>query len=134
MPDGADRRIWVGHPLLESCDGGLDAAARCNADPGSLGESQCKIHDFAFSLPSLHPSAARNPAEFNEEARARMTLMRTATRRQFVRSLAVAGLPSKIAIAVPRSTGIRIKDIQHDYQEFRYRAAYKFGGSLVDRV
>lgn len=32
------------------------------------------------------------------------------------------------------STDVRVEEIRHSYQDFRYRAPYKFGGMLVDRV
>jgi L-alanine-DL-glutamate epimerase-like enolase superfamily enzyme len=34
----------------------------------------------------------------------------------------------------PHRTAIRIEEITHSYQDFRYRAPYKFGGVAVDRV
>ncbi|HEY7304640.1 MAG TPA: enolase C-terminal domain-like protein [Bryobacteraceae bacterium] len=38
------------------------------------------------------------------------------------------------AIVKPHSGAIRIEEISHSYQDFRYRAPYKFGGFAVDRV
>ena len=34
----------------------------------------------------------------------------------------------------PHPAAIRIEEITHSYQDFRYRAPYKFGGFAVDRV
>src|SRR5436305_4414395 len=34
----------------------------------------------------------------------------------------------------PHPAAIRIEDVTHSYQDFRYRAPYKFGGVAVDRV
>jgi L-alanine-DL-glutamate epimerase-like enolase superfamily enzyme len=38
------------------------------------------------------------------------------------------------AVVAPRSTDARIEAIETDYQDYRYRAPYKFGGKEVDRV
>ncbi len=45
-------------------------------------------------------------------------------------------LKSGAAFAIVKSnpTAIRIEEISHSYQDFRYRAPYKFGGFAVDRV
>lgn len=37
-------------------------------------------------------------------------------------------------IKPPHDTAIRVEEITHSYQDFRYRAPYKFGGVAVDRV
>src|SRR5215467_8231399 len=34
----------------------------------------------------------------------------------------------------PHAAAIRIEEISHSYQDFHYRAPYKFGGVAVDRV
>jgi L-alanine-DL-glutamate epimerase-like enolase superfamily enzyme len=53
---------------------------------------------------------------------------------------ATAGLPrrsaegAKAGIAAPRATDIRIDEIRHSYEDYGYRAPYKFGGRVVDRV
>jgi len=39
-----------------------------------------------------------------------------------------------VLIAVPKPTDISIDQIEHDYEDFLYRAPYKFGGRVVDRV
>lgn len=59
------------------------------------------------------------------------------TRRGFVRAVAaspLAAAASSFSIAAPRSTDIRIAEVRHSYQDFVYRAPYKFGGRIVDRV
>ncbi len=38
------------------------------------------------------------------------------------------------AVAVSRPTDIRIVSVDHQFEEFRYRAPYQFGGRSVDRV
>jgi len=45
--------------------------------------------------------------------------------------LRAAGPP---AVLVARPTDIRIVDVDHAFEEFRYRAPYQFGGRTVDRV
>jgi len=54
----------------------------------------------------------------------------TVSRREFL--AAVAAGP--FAIAAPRATDIRIAEVRHGYQDYVYRAPYKFGGRVVDRV
>jgi L-alanine-DL-glutamate epimerase-like enolase superfamily enzyme len=53
-------------------------------------------------------------------------------RREFCQS--AAALFAMPAIVKPHSGAIRIEEISHSYQDFRYRAPYKFGGFAVDRV
>ena len=38
------------------------------------------------------------------------------------------------AIVAPKPTDIRIDEIVHDYEDYVYRAPYKFGGRVVDRT
>ena len=38
------------------------------------------------------------------------------------------------AVIVARPTDIRIVSVDHQFEEFRYRAPYQFGGRSVDRV
>jgi L-alanine-DL-glutamate epimerase-like enolase superfamily enzyme len=52
-------------------------------------------------------------------------------RRDLLQSCAVFAAP---AIVKANSSAIRIDQISHSYQDFRYRAPYKFGGFAVDRV
>jgi L-alanine-DL-glutamate epimerase-like enolase superfamily enzyme len=54
----------------------------------------------------------------------------TLSRREFLAAVAA----SPLAIAAPRATDIRIDEIRHGYQDYVYRAPYKFGGRVVDRV
>ncbi len=39
-----------------------------------------------------------------------------------------------VAIVAPKPTDIRIDEVVHDYEDYVYRAPYKFGGRVVDRV
>ena len=41
---------------------------------------------------------------------------------------------TSLAIAKPRPTDIRIEDVTLDFEDIRYRAPYKFGGTAVDRA
>jgi L-alanine-DL-glutamate epimerase-like enolase superfamily enzyme len=41
---------------------------------------------------------------------------------------------SAAAVAASKPTEIRIVDVQYQFEEFRYRAPYQFGGRTVDRV
>jgi L-alanine-DL-glutamate epimerase-like enolase superfamily enzyme len=56
----------------------------------------------------------------------------TISRRDFLG--AIAASPMAFAIATPRSTDIRIDEVRHSYEDYVYRAPYKFGGRVVDRV
>jgi L-alanine-DL-glutamate epimerase-like enolase superfamily enzyme len=56
----------------------------------------------------------------------------TISRRDFLG--AIAASPVAFAIAAPRSTDIRIDEVRHSYEDYVYRAPYKFGGRVVDRV
>jgi L-alanine-DL-glutamate epimerase-like enolase superfamily enzyme len=60
------------------------------------------------------------------------------TRRGFLRGMAaapLAGAPLRgVATAAPRPTDIRIVEVRHGYEDWVYRAPYKFGGRVVDRV
>ena len=48
------------------------------------------------------------------------------TRRQFVSTPAL--------LAGPKSTDVKIEELSFSYEDHKYRAPYKFGGMLVDRV
>jgi L-alanine-DL-glutamate epimerase-like enolase superfamily enzyme len=51
------------------------------------------------------------------------------SRRRFLTMAAAAGvLPARPA------TDIRVAEVRHGYEDYRYRAPYKFGGRVVDRV
>jgi L-alanine-DL-glutamate epimerase-like enolase superfamily enzyme len=52
-------------------------------------------------------------------------------RRDLLKACAVFAAP---AIVKSNPSAIRIDQISHSYQDFRYRAPYKFGGFAVDRV
>ena len=54
------------------------------------------------------------------------------SRRHFLR--AVAAAPLAPFVRRQTSTGIRIAEVRHSYEDFVYRAPYKFGGRVVDRV
>ena len=41
---------------------------------------------------------------------------------------------NRTKVSGTKPTGIRIDEVSHEYEEFRYRAPYKFGGREVDRV
>ena len=57
----------------------------------------------------------------------------TISRRDFLGAMAAAPLASA-ALAAPRATDIRIDEVRHSYEDYVYRAPYKFGGRVVDRV
>lgn len=63
--------------------------------------------------------------------------MRT-TRRGFLRGAlaapAVLAATRRVAVAAPLATDIRIAAVRHGYEDHVYRAPYKFGGRVVDRV
>src|SRR4030095_17184 len=54
------------------------------------------------------------------------------TRRQFLRR--ASAIPLGAAMLAPKPTAIRIDEVVHGYEDFVYRAPYKFGGRVVDRV
>jgi len=54
------------------------------------------------------------------------------SRREFLAALAAT--PVTAAMTVPPATDIRIDEIRHGYEDYVYRAPYKFGGRVVDRV
>jgi hypothetical protein len=56
----------------------------------------------------------------------------TVSRRHFLR--AVAAAPLAPFVRRQTSTDIRIAEVRHWYEDFVYRAPYKFGGRVVDRV
>ena len=55
--------------------------------------------------------------------------MKPIDRRRFV-----AALSAPAIVRAAPATGIRIDEIQHSYEDYRYRTPYKFGGREVDRV
>ncbi len=61
----------------------------------------------------------------------------TISRRSFLLTLPAAPLAAvrrAPAITIPRQTDIRLAEIRHWYDNYLYRAPYKFGGRVVDRV
>src|SRR5215510_1188241 len=65
--------------------------------------------------------------------------MKYLSRRRFLRASALASVgltaPGALGVHAPsKSTDIRIEDLAFDYEEFLYRAPYKFGGVPVDRA
>lgn len=55
------------------------------------------------------------------------------SRRQHLLTLAGAA-GATFAIAAPKPTSIRVEDVNIEFEDFRYRAPYKFGGVAVDRA
>jgi L-alanine-DL-glutamate epimerase-like enolase superfamily enzyme len=53
-------------------------------------------------------------------------------RREFLKTAAVCATPA--IVKSPHGGAIRVQEITHSYQDFHYRASYKFGGVAVDRV
>jgi L-alanine-DL-glutamate epimerase-like enolase superfamily enzyme len=41
---------------------------------------------------------------------------------------------ARVALHAPPAAGVRIAEVRHGYEDFVYRAPYKFGGRVVDRV
>jgi L-alanine-DL-glutamate epimerase-like enolase superfamily enzyme len=62
----------------------------------------------------------------------------TITRRDFLHAVSATSVAAmaggRIAIAAPKPTDIRISEVRHWYDDYVYRAPYKFGGRVVDRV
>jgi len=58
----------------------------------------------------------------------------TLSRRALLRAAVTIPLWKSPSLAAPRPNDIRIVDVQHRFEEFRYRAPYQFGGRSVDRV
>lgn len=56
---------------------------------------------------------------------------RGSSRREFV---AAAGFFPAICMGAARRMAIRIEEVRFDYEDFRYRAPYRFGAQTVDRV
>jgi L-alanine-DL-glutamate epimerase-like enolase superfamily enzyme len=60
------------------------------------------------------------------------------TRRGFLALTAAAPLAGagrrSVATAVARATDVRIAEVRHGYEDWVYRAPYKFGGRVVDKV
>jgi L-alanine-DL-glutamate epimerase-like enolase superfamily enzyme len=62
----------------------------------------------------------------------------TITRRAFLHAASAAPLAAAgwrgLAVAAPKPTDIHIDDVRHWYEDYVYRAPYKFGGRVVDKV
>jgi L-alanine-DL-glutamate epimerase-like enolase superfamily enzyme len=58
----------------------------------------------------------------------------TLSRRALLRAAVTIPLWKSPYVAAPRPNDIHIVDVQHRFEEFRYRAPYQFGGRSVDRV
>jgi hypothetical protein len=54
-------------------------------------------------------------------------------RREFCQAAAALSTMPAL-VQSPHPAAIRIEEITHSYQDFHYRAPYKFGGVAVDRV
>src|SRR5215207_9523776 len=67
-----------------------------------------------------------------------MSTLSILSRREWLATagIALAGCAGNRAPSVRRSrpTDARILEVHHTFEEFRYRAPYKFGGRSVDRV
>ncbi len=67
---------------------------------------------------------------------------RTISRRALLQAVGAAPALSLVAcldrrapaVTASRPTDIRIADVRHEFEEFKYRAPYMFGGRTVDRV
>jgi L-alanine-DL-glutamate epimerase-like enolase superfamily enzyme len=55
------------------------------------------------------------------------------SRRGFLTAVGASPLAS-VRMAVPNQSDVRIHDVRHSYEDYVYRAPYKFGGRVVDRV
>jgi L-alanine-DL-glutamate epimerase-like enolase superfamily enzyme len=53
------------------------------------------------------------------------------SRRNMLRAALCAPM---LSLRAARATDVRVQDVQFDFEEFRYRAPYKFGGVEVDRA
>ena len=62
----------------------------------------------------------------------------TISRRDFLHAVSATSVAAiaggRIAIAAPKPTDIRISEVRHWYEDYVYRAPYKVGGRVVDRV
>jgi L-alanine-DL-glutamate epimerase-like enolase superfamily enzyme len=62
----------------------------------------------------------------------------TLSRRRFLHTIAAAPLAPAVlpgaALNIPNPRSIRIDEVRYAYEDFTYRAPYKFGGRVVDRV
>ena len=56
------------------------------------------------------------------------------SRRDFLRTVALAPAAFGISRGMAARMGIRIEEVRFDYQDYRYRTPYRFGAQTVDRV
>jgi L-alanine-DL-glutamate epimerase-like enolase superfamily enzyme len=56
------------------------------------------------------------------------------SRRNFLRTVALAPAAFGISRGMTARMGIRIEEVRFDYQAYRYRTPYRFGAQTVDRV
>jgi L-alanine-DL-glutamate epimerase-like enolase superfamily enzyme len=56
------------------------------------------------------------------------------SRRNFLRTVALAPAAFSISRGLAARMGIRIEEVRFDYQDYRYRTPYRFGAQTVDRV
>jgi L-alanine-DL-glutamate epimerase-like enolase superfamily enzyme len=56
------------------------------------------------------------------------------SRRNFLRTVALAPAAFSISRGMAARMGIRIEEVRFDYQDYRYRTPYRFGAQTVDRV
>src|SRR5690242_5009556 len=55
-------------------------------------------------------------------------------RRQMIKAASAVLIGAPSVIAGPHPTDVRVENVAHSYQDFKYRTPYKFGGRAVDRV
>ena len=56
------------------------------------------------------------------------------TRRRALKLMSTASIAAPALLAERPKTDIRVEKISYSFQDFQYRAPYKFGGRAVDRV
>jgi L-alanine-DL-glutamate epimerase-like enolase superfamily enzyme len=59
--------------------------------------------------------------------------MEALSRRRFLQGMAAVPF-ARVSLAAPPATDVRIAEVRHGYEDYVYRAPYKFGGRVVDRV
>ena len=85
---------------------------------------------FEYEVPGSTPEAVQE----NTIAAAAKDLAFVKARIAEAYGTSAAPLAAAPAIVVHRASDIRIAEVRHGYQDFVYRAPYKFGGRVVDRV
>jgi L-alanine-DL-glutamate epimerase-like enolase superfamily enzyme len=79
----------------------------------------------------IHPQLKRMPQDTLNPGISRRTLLRAACALPALPFAACRRSPNVVA---SRPTDIRILEVDHQFEEFRYRTPYQFGGREVDRV